>query len=93
MKTRRERILDRVSDLVGELMYYRRKEDAELPRGAIEAAVAAGEVSTDEIVACFAKELRAVKGMAPRTPPPPDGCLPGECRCEARGTGCLHRQL
>ena len=67
-KMRREHIRARVSDLVSELMYYGRKEDEELPRGAIEAAVAAGEITTDEIVGLFAEELQAVKGMKPTTP-------------------------
>ena len=48
-----------VSDLVGGFMYYDRKEDEDLPRGAIEAAIAAGEITTDEIVAEFRRHLEA----------------------------------
>lgn len=92
MRTRREHIRARVSTLVARLMYYDRKEDSELPRGATESAVAAGEITTDEIVGHFAAELRAVEGMKP-VAPAAAGCLPGECRCEARGLGCPHRQL
>ena len=56
-KTRRETILGVVCDLVGALMYYDRKEDEDLPRGAIEEAVEAGEISYDEIVDAFRNEL------------------------------------
>lgn len=58
MKTRKQRILDLISDGVGRLMYYDRKEDDELPRGAIEEAVSKGEITLDEMVAEFANELR-----------------------------------
>ena len=46
-----------VKDLVGEFMYYDRKEDEDLPRGAIEEAVKNKEVSVDEIVELFKAEL------------------------------------
>ena len=57
MKTRKQKILDTVSDLVGSLMYYDRKEDEDLPRGAIEDAVSSGEITYDEIIAQFKKDL------------------------------------
>lgn len=57
-KTRRQHIEDCVSDLVGDLLYYDRKEDEDLPRGAIEEAVANSEISIAEICALFEKELR-----------------------------------
>jgi hypothetical protein len=57
MKTRKEFILDAVSDLAGQLMYYDRKEDEDLPMGAIEEAVSAGEITVDEIVDCFKRQL------------------------------------
>lgn len=63
MKTRREIILAVVADLVGELMYYGRKESESLPYGAIESAVAAGEISVDEMIAHFATELRKVRPL------------------------------
>lgn len=56
-KTRRQRIEDAISDMVGDLLYYNRKEDEDLPRGAIEAAVAAGEITKQEIVDAFVYAL------------------------------------
>lgn len=53
----RQVILDTVSDLAADFMYYDRKEDEELPRGAIEDAVTSGVVSVDEIVNHFRAEL------------------------------------
>lgn len=47
------------TDLAGALLYYDRKEDEELPRGEIEAAIEAGEITADEIVTRFSDELRA----------------------------------
>jgi hypothetical protein len=58
MRTRRERILATVSDAVAHLLYYDRKEDAELPVGAIDDAVRSGEITVDEIVGKFASELK-----------------------------------
>ena len=55
--TRRETILNTVDDLVSDLMYYDRKEDEDLPRGAIEEALDAGEITLDEIVQQFRKAL------------------------------------
>lgn len=57
--SRRDIILACVSDMVTDLLYYNRKEDEELPVGAIEEAVAAGEVSVDEILKMFEENLRA----------------------------------
>ena len=51
-------ILDTISDLVVNFLYYDRKEDEELPRGAIQEAVANGEISIDEMISAFAAELR-----------------------------------
>ena len=58
MKTRAQNIKDIISDGISDLMYYRRKEDDELPRGAIEEAVKAGEITVDEMIETFATELR-----------------------------------
>jgi len=55
-KPRRQKILDVVSDLAGTFLYYGRKEDEDLPRGAVEEAIAAGEITVDEIMAHFRKE-------------------------------------
>lgn len=57
---RRNLILASVGDVVSDLVYYDRKEDKELPRGAIQAAVGAGEITVDEIVTMFADTLRGL---------------------------------
>jgi hypothetical protein len=56
-KTRRDLILATVEDLMGSLLYYDRKEDDGLPVGAIEEAIEEVEVTVDELVAIFKKEL------------------------------------
>ena len=57
---RRQVILDTIEDIGGcKLFYYDRKEDEELPVGAIEEAVAAGEITADEIIRHFARQVRA----------------------------------
>jgi hypothetical protein len=60
MKTRRQKILDVVDDLGGNFLYYDRKEDEELPPKSVEEAVAAGEVTLDEIVEGFRRSLERV---------------------------------
>ena len=55
--TRREVIFGTVEDLVGELLYYGRKEDEDLPRGAIEEAIEKKEITVDEIKALFCSSL------------------------------------
>lgn len=50
-------ILDTVSDLVGDFLYYGRKEDEDLPRGEIEKAIKDGVISVDEICEHFKKKL------------------------------------
>lgn len=62
MPTRRKTILATVEDLVSSFLYYDRKEDEDLPRGAIEEAIEAGEITAEEIVATFKKEFE--KGIA-----------------------------
>ena len=61
MKTRREHIIDRAKDAAGSFIYYDRKEDEDLPRGEIENAIKAGEITKAEIVAAFAGELGDLK--------------------------------
>jgi hypothetical protein len=58
MTTRRKRIEAKVADLVSDFLYYDRKEDENLPRGAIEEAIEMGEVSSDEIVGWFSYALK-----------------------------------
>lgn len=60
-RSRRLHIIATTSDLVGEFVYYGRREDEDLPRGAIEEAIAAGETSVDEICAVFRAYLE--KGL------------------------------
>lgn len=62
MVIRRQVILDTVQNLVSDFLHYDRNEDEDLPRDAIQEAIAAGEVSEAEIVATFAEWLR--KGLA-----------------------------
>lgn len=61
-QTIRQHILNEISDVVSRLLYYDRREDEDLPLGAIDDAVAAGVVSEEEIVAAFAAALR--RGLA-----------------------------
>jgi len=56
-KTTRQLILDLISDLVADFLYYDRKEDDELGVGGIEAAVEAGDISVSEMAAAFKNEL------------------------------------
>jgi hypothetical protein len=58
----RENIENTVTDLVSDFLYYARKEDEELPRGAIEKAIRTGTINTDEIVELLKSEL--LKGLA-----------------------------
>ena len=52
-------IMGVVSDTVGGLMYYDRKEDEDLPCGVIELMISEGHMSIDEIVEAFRKELNS----------------------------------
>ena len=56
---RRQHILNTADDLMGSFLYYGRKEDENLPRGAIEEAIKAGEVTVEELLGIFEKALRA----------------------------------
>jgi len=58
MKTRRERILGEVEHALELMLYYHRKEDDELPVGSIQEAVAAGEITAEEIVEAFGEMLK-----------------------------------
>lgn len=57
--TRKEIIIASVKDLVTNLVYYDRKEDEDLPVGAIELAIDEGEITIDEIVEIFRSELNS----------------------------------
>ncbi len=60
--TRRDTIIMTVEDLVSDLMHYDRDNDEELPEGAIEEAIAAGEITVEEIIVVFESGLRDVIG-------------------------------
>ncbi len=62
--TRRDVILDTIDDCVTDLLYYDRKDDESLPVGDIEAAVAAGEITLEDMVACFSKALDGSSELA-----------------------------
>jgi len=55
--TRKQLILDTVEDLGRGFLVWDRHEDEELAIGEIEEAMAQGEITVDEIVAHFRKEL------------------------------------
>lgn len=57
--SRKQTILNTVDDAVSNLLYYDRKEDEKLPRGAIEEALKAGEITVEEMVSKFESALRA----------------------------------
>jgi hypothetical protein len=56
---RKQAILETVADLAEGLVVHDREEDEELPRGSIQEAIAAGEITADEIIAHFALRLWA----------------------------------
>ena len=56
-ETRRQRILSTTTDLVSMFLYYDRKDDEELPRGEIEAAIEADEITAEEIAEAFTTRL------------------------------------
>jgi hypothetical protein len=66
MTERREIIEATVADVVKDFLYYERKDDEELPRGAIEQAIHDGEITIQEIIDRFGSELRT--GIAPWQP-------------------------
>lgn len=50
-------ILNVIDDLVSDFLYYDRKEDEDLPRGAIEKAIEDQVISAEEIVSKFKEAL------------------------------------
>ena len=57
MKTPKQKVLDIISDAVSNLLYYNRKEDSEMPVGKINKLVKKGDITIDEMVAEFRKNL------------------------------------
>lgn len=55
---RRRVILGKVEDVITDFLYYDRKEDEDLRPGQIEAALAAGELTVDDIAIEFTNQLR-----------------------------------
>jgi len=55
--TRRELILANANDLARDFLYYDRKEDEELTKGEIQEAVEKGEVTKEEIIEEFKRQL------------------------------------
>ena len=53
----RQRILNEIEDAVSQMLYYDRKEDEDLPVGAIDKAVRDGVMTEGEIVAAFSYAL------------------------------------
>lgn len=60
--SRRDLILMSAADQALDLVVYDRKEDEDLPRGSVEEAVTAGEVTVEEIVEAFRVKLLEVLG-------------------------------
>ena len=57
--SRRDIILDTLADAAIDLVDYNRRDDEELGEGEIESAIAAGEITIDEMVQHFGAELYA----------------------------------
>ena len=80
MDDRRTLIENSIETLVGQFLYYDRKEYEELPLGEIEAAIKAGEITVEEIVGEFERhlceglpdDLVPPLGSGPREPHPKD---------------------
>ena len=53
----KELILNVVSDLVSDFLYYDRKEDEDLEVGDIQKAIEIGEITKEEIIEKFKQEL------------------------------------
>lgn len=52
-----------IADLVGSFLYYDRKEDESCPRGAIQAAIRAGDITPEDIVELFQASLEDGLGL------------------------------
>lgn len=53
-----EILLSTIQDKVSDLLYYDRKEDEDLPVGAIEKLIATNEISVSDLVEEFESHLR-----------------------------------
>jgi hypothetical protein len=57
MEITKDYILGMISDMMADFLYYDRKEDSNVPVGAIEEAIRTGVISIDEMVEQFKDEL------------------------------------
>lgn len=57
----KQQILNAIDGAVSDFLYYDRKEDEDLPRGAIEKAIKSGDITYGEIVERFKEQL--LKGI------------------------------
>lgn len=55
-------ILNKIDDMVSNLLYYDRKEDEDLPREAIEKAISNNEITVEEIMDKFRESF--LKGIS-----------------------------
>ena len=53
----KKKILEAIEDLTAGFLYYDRKEDEDLPRGAIEGAIESGDITVEEMVEAFRKGI------------------------------------
>ncbi len=58
----KQEIINTIDDSISKFLYYDRKEDEDLPVGAIEEAIKLGEITYGEIVERFKEQL--LKGLA-----------------------------
>ncbi len=63
MRVPRDVILDVIDDMIAKFLYYDRKEDELLPRGAIEETISEGDITVDEIVDKFRVSLEEGLGI------------------------------
>ena len=62
METNKQLVLDTISDLCGDFLYYDRKEDEELDMETLNRIVESGEITIDEMVSEFRKHLEDTFG-------------------------------
>jgi hypothetical protein len=53
----KQTIINTIDDCVSSFLYYDRKEDEDLPRGAIEEAIKSGDITYGEIIDRFKQKL------------------------------------
>lgn len=57
MSELKQTILNTISDIITDFLYYDRKRDESLPLDAIEKAILEGDITKQEIIDAFTKEL------------------------------------